>query len=139
MTKEEELSQYMYQIEQYKEQLNQLDIQSQYLQSAMLDYSKAKITLEKLDKLDKEVDMLVPIGGGTFLDSKVNNSSKVLIDIGMGYVIEKINQDAIKKIDKRIKELEKTQDRLNETIEQVQNEVATVSAKAQELVGEEKK
>jgi prefoldin alpha subunit len=139
MTKEEELSQYMYQIEQYKEQLNQLDIQSQYLQSAMLDYSKAKITLEKLDKLDKEVDMLVPIGGGTFLDSKVNNSSKVLIDIGMGYVIEKINQDAIKKIDKRIKELEKTQDRLNEIIEQVQNEVATVSAKAQELVGEEKK
>lgn len=139
MTKEEELSQYMYQIEQYKEQLNQLDIQSQYLQSAMLDYSKAKITLEQLDKLDKEVDMLVPIGGGTFLDSKVNNSSKVLIDIGMGYVTEKTNQDAIKKIDKRIKELEKTQDRLNEIIEQVQNEVATVSSKAQELVGEEKK
>lgn len=139
MTKEEELSQYMYQIEQYKEQLNQLDMQSQYLQSAIMDYSKAKIALEQLEKTDKEVDMLVPIGGGTFLDSKVNNSSKVLVDIGMGYVAEKKNDDAIKKIDERIKELEKTQDRLNEMIEQVQSEAAAVSAKAQELMGEEKK
>lgn len=139
MTKEEELSQCMYQIEQYKEQLNQLDMQSQYLQSAIMDYNKAKIALEQLEKTDKEVDMLVPIGGGTFLDSKVNNSSKVLVDIGMGYVAEKKNDDAIKKINERIKELEKTQDRLNEMIEQVQSEAAAVSAKAQELMGEGKK
>ena len=32
MTQNEELTSYMYQIEQYKEQLNQLDMQSQYLQ-----------------------------------------------------------------------------------------------------------
>ena len=55
MTKEEELSQYMYQIEQHKEQLNQLDMQSQYLQSAIMDYSKAKIALEQLEKSAKEI------------------------------------------------------------------------------------
>jgi len=136
MTKEEELSQYMYQIEQYKEQLNQLDMQAQYLQAAVMDYNKAKIALEQLEKIDKEVDMLVPIGGGTFLDAKINNSSKVLINIGSGVVAEKKNEDAIKKIDERLKELEKTQNRLNEMIEQVQKQAEDVSEKAQKLMNQ---
>ena len=139
MTKEEELSQYMYQIEQYKEQLNQLDMQAQYLQAAVMDYNKAKIALEQLEKIDKQVDMLVPLGGGNFLDAKINDSSKVLVDIGSGYVAEKKNEDAIKKIDDRLKELEKTQNRLNEMIEQVQKQAEDASEKAQNLMNQTKK
>lgn len=136
MTNDEELQQYMYQIEQYKEQLNQLDMQAQYLQAAVLDYNKAKIALEQLNKTDKDVDMLVPIGGGAFLDAKINNSTKVLVDIGSGLIAEKKYEDAIKKIDERLKELEKTQVRLTEMIEQVQNEATEVSAKAQKLMSQ---
>ena len=139
MTKEEELSQYMYQIEQYKDQLNQLDMQAQYLQAAVMDYNKAKIALEQLEKIDKQVDMLVPLGGGNFLDAKINDSSKVLVDIGSGYVAEKKNEDAIKKIDDRLKELEKTQNRLNEMIEQVQKQAEDASEKAQNLMNQTKK
>ena len=92
MTKDEELSNYMYQIEQYKEQLNQLDMQSQYLQAAMMDYNKAKLTLEQLKKTDKEVDMLLPIGGGAFIDASAKKTPKVLVDIGSGLIAEICNK-----------------------------------------------
>ena len=45
MTQDEELTKYLAQIEQYKEQMNNLEMQSQYVQSAIMDYNKAKITM----------------------------------------------------------------------------------------------
>jgi prefoldin alpha subunit len=139
MTKDEELTNYMYQIEQYKEQLNQLDMQSQYLQAALMDYNKAKLTLDQLKKTDKEVEMLMPIGGGTFIDASAKQSSKVLVDIGSGLVAEKTYDDAIGKIDERVKNLEKTQEKLATMIEQIQTEAADVSAKAQKIMSEQEK
>jgi prefoldin alpha subunit len=139
MTQDEELTNYMYQIEQYKEQLNQLDMQSQYLQAALMDYNKAKLTLENLKKTDKDVEMLLPIGGGTFIDASAKNTSKVLVDIGSGLVSEKTYDDAIKKIEERVKNLEKTQEKLNEMIGQIQEEASQVSAKAQKIMSEQNK
>jgi len=51
-------------IENYKEQMNQLEMQQQYLQAAIADYTKAKITLENLSKTDEKADILLPIGVG---------------------------------------------------------------------------
>jgi prefoldin alpha subunit len=139
MTQDEELSSYMYQIEQYKEQLNQLDMQSQYLQAALMDYNKAKLTLENLKKTDKDLEILLPIGGGTFIDASAKKSSKVLVDIGSGLVSERNYDDAIQKIDERVKNLEKTQGRLAQMIEQVQQEATNVSTKAQKIMSEQNK
>ena len=62
MTKEEEASKYMLIVEQCKEQLNQLELQSQYIQATILDYNKARLTIEQLKKLEKETEMMIPIG-----------------------------------------------------------------------------
>jgi prefoldin alpha subunit len=139
MAQDEELTNYMYQIEQYKEQLNQLDMQSQYLQAALMDYNKAKLTLENLKKTDKDVEMLLPIGGGTFIDASAKKTSKVLVDIGSGLVSERTYDDAIIKIDERVKNLEKTQEKLAQMIEQIQEEATEVSAKAQKIMSEQNK
>jgi prefoldin alpha subunit len=139
MTQDEELSRYMYQIEQYKEQLNQLDMQSQYLQAALMDYNKAKLTLENLKKTDRDLEILLPIGGGTFIDASAKKSSKVLVDIGSGLVSEKNYDDAIKKIDERVKNLEKTQEKLAQMIEQVQQEATNISTKAQQIMSDQNK
>ena len=129
----------MYQIEQYKEQLNQLDMQSQYLQAALMDYNKAKLTLENLKKTDKDLEILLPIGGGTFIDTSTKKSPRVLVDIGSGLVSEKNYDDAIKKIDERVKNLEKTQEKLAQMIEQVQEEATEVSTKAQKIMSDQNK
>ena len=82
MNKDEELNRYMVQIEQYKEQMNQLEMQFQYLHAALADYNKAKLTLENLSNADTGSEVLLPIGGGVFIDATAKNTSKVLMDIG---------------------------------------------------------
>ena len=139
MTKDEELSKYMVMIEQYKEQMGQLEVQAQYLQAALADYSKAKITLENLLNEDKGTETLIPIGGGAFLFATVNDTSKVLYDIGSGLVVERSFEESIKKIDERIDNIQKNQEKLNSMIDQYQAEAAEISEKAQKLMNEDKK
>lgn len=138
MTKDEELSRYMILIENYKEQLNSLDMQYSYLQAAIADYNKAKITLEQLIKADDGTEVLLPIGGSTFVNATAKSTSKVLFDIGGGVVTEKTTEDAIKKIDKRIESLQQTQEKLSSMAQQLQTEATQISDKAQRLLEEKK-
>ena len=138
MTKDEELSKYMVMIENYKEQIGQIEMQQSYLQAAIADYTKAKLTLENLSKADEKTDILLPIGGSTFIDATAKNTSKVLFDIGAGIVAEKTYEDAMKKIDERVKSLEQTQEKVSTMMQQLQEEATEVSNKAQALVSEEK-
>jgi prefoldin alpha subunit len=139
MTQDEELTKYLALIEQYKEQMNNLDMQSQYVQSAIMDYNKAKITLENLKKKEKDKEILLPIGGSTFLSANLKDPSSVLFDIGAGIVAEKKTDDAIVQIDKRIEELQKTQEQISSVMQNLQNTSAEVTAKAQKLLAESEK
>lgn len=136
MNKDEELQRYMMQIEQYKEQLTNLEMQISYIQSAVAEYNRAKVTVENLEKLDKETEMIIPIGGGAFINAKPTNSSKVLVDIGSGYVAEKKYEDAAKKINERIEMLEKTHEKIKSMTEQLESEATEISQKAQKLANE---
>jgi len=136
MAKDEELTKCMTMIEQYKEQMNSLDMQSSYLQAAIMDYNKAKITLEQLSKTNKSEEILLPIGGNTFINASTKDSSKVLFDIGAGIVVEKTSEDATNKIDQRIEDLQKTQERLSAIMQNLQNEATQVYVKAQKLLVE---
>lgn len=138
MTREDELQKYMILLEQYKEQLNQLELQSQYLQAAFLEYSRAKVTLENLSKTKKGIETLIPIGGGVFIYASINDLSKIIIDVGSNVAIEKNIEDTIKKIENRLEDLKKNQEKINSMMEQIQAEAENVSIKAQEILSEEK-
>ncbi len=136
MTSEDELTKYMAIIEHYKEQMNAMDMQASYVQAAIMDYSKAKVTLEQLSKAEKNSEVLFPMGGSTFINGQIKDPSKVLFDIGAGIVTEKTSEDAVKQINKRIEDLQKTQGRLNSMMQQIENEAAEVSQKAQRIMAE---
>ena len=139
MTIEEEITKNLSLIEYYKDQLNSLELQSQYLQAALADYHKGKITIEQLEKIDDPSEILIPIGGGMFLNGSVINSSKVLVDIGAGLITEKTIEDAIKKIDERIKTVQENQEKLLTLAQKLQNEATELSQKTQHLMEQSKK
>lgn len=139
MNKDEELTGYMALIEQYKEQMNSLEMQISYVQAAILDYNKARFTIEQLSKTEKNSEILLPIGGSSYIYAKISNPSSVLFDVGAGIITEKQNNDAIEKIQKRIENLEKTQEKIYNMIQNLQNESTEISEKAQQLISEEKK
>ena len=137
MANDEEISRCMMIVEQCKQQMSQLEMQAQYIQAAIVDYNNAKITLEKLSELETETDMIIPIGGGVFIDATVKKQGKPLVDVGSGIVVEKTYEDAIKKIDERVEEIEKSQVKLEEMMQQIQAQATEADAKAQELMGEQ--
>ena len=139
MKQDEDLSKYMMIIENCKEQLNSLDMQYSYLQAAIADYTKARITIEHMNKNNEGSDILIPIGGSTYINATLKDTSKVLYDIGAGIVTEKKSEEAIKKIDERIENLQKTQERLTTMAQQIQMEASEASNKAQQLLAEGKK
>ena len=138
MTKDEEIARNMSLIEYYKEQLSSIDMQVQYLQAAVADYHKAKMTVDQLDKTEGATDILVPVGLGVFINASIENTSKVLVDIGAGLVTEKTVDGAVKKIDERIESLQENQKRLLSLAQQIQTEAAELSNKTQKLIDETK-
>ncbi len=51
-------------------------------------------------------EVLVPIGGGIFVDAKAPPSDKFLVTIGADVIIEKPKEDALKYVEDRINEME---------------------------------
>jgi len=133
MAQDEELNRYMALAEYYKEQLSQLDMQLSYLQQAINEYTKSKMTIKNISEKGKDSEVLIPIGGASYINAKVNDPKKILFDIGSGYIVEKGSEDATKKIDDRIEELEKNMKKLGEMRQQTQNQAEEVYQKAQEL------
>ena len=138
MTKEEELQKYMNLIEYYKEQLKALEYQFSLIQTTINDQTKAKITLEKLKGAKNDSELLLPIGGGAFINATLKNSSKVLYDVGEGVVIEKTIEDAIIKVDIRIKELQQTEEKISTMAQQIQNEATDAQNNAESILSQNK-
>jgi len=134
MNKEEEIQRYASLIEYYKNQLQSIETQFQYLQATIMDFTQAKITIEKLSEVKKSTELLVPLGGGTFAFATTKNTSKILTDVGAGIVIEKTPKDAIDIIQKRIEVLEQSQKNLTTMSQQIQQQMNEVSMKAEQML-----
>jgi len=133
MNQEEEFQRYAAMIDYYKSQLESIENQQNYLQAAIMDYQKAKLTVEKLSETKSGKEILIPIGGGVYTYATSKKPSKVLADIGSGIVIEKNPKDASGIIDKRIDALQSDQQSLSQMSEQIKNQMNEISKKAQEI------
>ena len=93
------------------------------------------------DDIQKAIksELLLPIGGGTFINATLQNSSKVLYDIGEGIVIEKTIEDTIKNVDIRIKELQQTEEKISKMAQQIQDEATNAQNKAEKILSQNQK
>jgi prefoldin alpha subunit len=136
MTKEEEITRNLTMIEYYKQQLESIDLQVQYLQSTLADYQRAKMTVENLHTFDENTDLLIPIGGGTFVNGSLKNSSNVLIGIGACLVVEKPVDQAVVKLDERIKRISENIEKMLALGQKIQSDAEELSEKTQHMMQE---
>ena len=134
MTKEEEITRNLTLIEYYKEELKAIEIQMQYMQGAIADFLKAKITVEQIQKAEVNSEILIPIGGGNYLNGVLKDKTKILVDIGSGLITEKNGEGAIKKIDERIKNLQENYDKLTSIAQKIENDANELSEKTQQMM-----
>jgi len=136
MTKEEEITRNLTLIEYYKQQLESIDIQLQYLQSTLADYQRAKITVEQLNTVNDNSELLIPVGAGTFVNGSLKNTSNVLIGVGAGIVIEKTVDEAVIKLEERIKRIQENLEKMVSLGQKIQSDAEELSHKTQQMMEE---
>jgi prefoldin alpha subunit len=139
MTKEEEITRNLTLIEYYKQQLESIDIQLQYLQSTLADYQRAKITVGQLNTVDDNSELLIPVGAGTFVNGSLKNTSNVLIGVGAGIVIEKTVDEAVIKLEERIKLIQENLEKMVSLGQKIQSDAEELSHKTQQMMEETQK
>jgi prefoldin alpha subunit len=78
------------------------------LNAALTDLSYAKMSLEGLEKEKENAEILVPIGGGSYVKTRLDSVEKVIVSIGSGVSVEKQLPEAKAVLKERLDELEKS-------------------------------
>ena len=76
--------------------------------AAITDLTYANMTLDGIEKEKADAELLVPIGGGSYIKVKLADTNKVVVGMGAGVSIEKTMPEAKEIVKERLGELEKT-------------------------------
>jgi len=102
--------------------------------AAMTDLSYANMTLESVEKEKEDTELLVPIGGGSYLKAKVAAPDKVVVGIGAGVSVEKTLQEAKAIVKERLEEVEKSLNSVQQQFAQVAERINADRNRAESLV-----
>jgi prefoldin alpha subunit len=75
--------------------------------ATLTDLAYANATLDGLEKEKENAEMIVPIGGSSYVQVKLVNPDKVIVGLGAGVSVEKTVTDAKTTLKERLGELEK--------------------------------
>ncbi len=123
----------MAQRDKAEEELRRLSREMQYLEqtaealqqrismvnAALTDINYANMTLDGIEKEKENTEMLVPIGGSSYVKVKLADSNKIIIGLGAGVSIEKTLPEAKAALKERLDELEKTMNAAQQQFSQV--------------------
>ena len=77
------------------------------LNAVTTDLTYATLALDGLEKKEQDSELLVPIGGTSYIRAKLDNPDKIIVGIGAGVSVEKTRQEAKDIVKKRLEDLDK--------------------------------
>lgn len=107
-TDEEELRRLSVEMRYLEQTAENLQQRISMLNAAMTDLTYASLTLDGVEKEKDSAELLVPIGGGSYVKAKLANSDKVIVGMGAGVSIEKSVSEAKAVLKERLDELGKS-------------------------------
>lgn len=103
-----------------------------FVNAALTELNLASMSLEGIEK--KESDLIfVPIGGGSYIKARLEETDKIVYGVGAGIAIEKTIREAKEDIATRIAELNKTKVALERQLSQVMTRMQEGQSRLQEL------
>ena len=93
------------------------------LNAVTTDLTYASMTLESLEKEVENSELLVPIGGTSYIRAKLDNPDNIIVGIGAGVSVEKTRQEAKDVIKKRLEDLEKARTSTQQQFAQVAEKI----------------
>ena len=101
--------------------------------AALTELRVANMTLEGLEKEEKEAALVVPIGGGSYIEATLRSADKIIVGAGAGVAVEKTIKEAKENLGNRISNLEKTRTSLEQQLTQVVDRIGSHRAQLEEI------
>jgi prefoldin alpha subunit len=121
-------------LDAYRSQLNALLQQHQILSASRQDHLRARESLEGVDRAEAGAELVLPLGGETYVRGSVDMKAPVLIGIGSGIVVEmerpkvvEVLADRMKKIDQAVHDMEGQINALDERIQILSRRIDSVA------------
>jgi prefoldin alpha subunit len=101
--------------------------------AAIRDFNLSSTTIQGLEDLKKGSEILVPIGGGSYIKARVDDTDNVITNVGSGVSLEKARKDAAAFVEKNIAEIQKGGDQLQNQLVQVMRRIEVLRVEIQKI------
>lgn len=122
-----------------EDELRRLSVEMRYLEqtaealqqrismvnAAITDLTYANATLDGIEKEKENAEMLVPIGGSSYVKVKLADSNKIIVGMGAGVSVEKTLTEAKVTLKERLDDLEKTMNSAQQQFSQIAERINT--------------
>lgn len=116
---EEELRKLSLEIRLLEQTFETLQQRLNMINAVATDLSYANAALENLEKEKENAELLVPIGGTSYIKAKLDTPDRIIVGLGAGVSAEKTRQEAKEIIKKRLEDLQKTHQSIQQQYSQV--------------------
>jgi prefoldin alpha subunit len=123
---EQDVQEDLIRLDAYRNQLNALLQQHQILTASRQDHLRARESLEGVDRSPSSAELLLPLGGETFVRGSVDRDAPVLIGVGSGVVVEMDRPKVVELVSQRVV-------RIEQALRDLEGQMATLDERIQAL------
>jgi len=131
---EQQVQEDLLRLDAYRNQLNALLQQHQILSASRQDHLRARESLVGVDSAPAGAELLLPLGGETFVRGSIERGSPVLVGVGSGIVVEmerpkvvELVAERIVRIEQALRDLEGQMTSLDERIQSLSQRLDTIA------------
>ncbi len=106
------------------------------INAVITDLTYSSMTLEDLGKEKENAELLVPIGGSSYVKARLGNTDKLIVGIGAGVSVEKALPEAKEVVKKRLEDLDKARMLLQQQFSQVVDKINEDRTKIEAQIAE---
>ncbi len=133
---EDELRRLSFEIRILDETLQALQSRMNMVSAVIADLAYAASTLDGIEKNAEGSELLVPVGGSSYIRARLHDAGKVIVGVGASVSVEKSLTEAKEIVKKRSEQLGTTQTSIQQRLMQVAEKANQDRAKFQELAKE---
>jgi prefoldin alpha subunit len=131
---EEELRRLTVQLRFLEQTAETLQSRIGMLNTAITDLTYANMTLDGVEKEKENAELLVPIGGSSYVQVKLANPDKVVVGLGAGVSAEKTLPEAKALLKERLDELQKSMQAAQQQFTQIADRINADRNRLESLV-----
>ena len=123
--------------ESYRVQAEALQRNLEMVEASLGELEMVVRSLEEIKEQGKKNEILVPLGGDSYVSSKIIDTQRIILGIGAGVAVKKPIGEAKKDLEARIEELAGVKKELGDRLGLLLGRIQELTPKVQGLLGEQ--